>query len=44
MEWFGWLTKGKCAISLLDILIMFTEFAASTLVIFLIMKIAEKNK
>ena len=36
MSWFGWLTKGKCDITLLDILTFFGElFAVSIIVLIL---------
>lgn len=33
MSWFGWLTKGKCEISVLDVLTFFTEGALIVLVL-----------
>ena len=44
MEYFGWLAKGKCAISLLDIIIMLFEFVIVASLVILVINVRDYFK
>jgi hypothetical protein len=44
IEYFGWLTKGKCQISFLDILILFSEIGLIALIVIIAYVILNKAK
>jgi len=44
MSYFGWLTKGRCEISGLDILTLFTEIGILALIIFIALYVKARTK
>jgi hypothetical protein len=44
MEWFGWLTKGSCHVSLLDIIILIAEIVGLSFISIIIHSFFKKGK
>lgn len=44
MSWFGWLTKGKCEVSVLDGLTFFMELGLAVILFIVVAYIASKFK
>lgn len=42
IEFFGWLTKGSCQVSLLDMLVLIIEVLVLAFIVFMIYTVGEK--